>query len=407
MDTTKQTVYALIAAAIGEQPLDLPPDIPWGEVCDELSMHAISGLFSEQLPTLNLPPDVLTFWKKQSLMQFSGGMQLRHAQSKLVVLLKAENIPFAILKGTAAAMYYPDPTLRIMGDVDLFVRPADFERVLAFLADNGYERTDPDEDNFRHTQVQKDGARFEVHRHFSHLNNPAHARYIDGRMEEDLSRVEWIADEWGEFPALPTVTNGLVLLEHVAHHLEGGLGLRQIIDWVAYVKCCLSDTQWHGEFAAAATACGLDTLAIVLTRMGQLFLGLPTAHITWCADADEVLCEQLMDLVYDYGNFGNKDIVGNRVATVMGTAKTPATFFRYLQEVGCRNWPAAKRHRWLRPFAWAYQLGRFAVRGVRNAASLPSVKASAQTIKQRDRLFEQLGVYRGAKGTAKPNDEML
>lgn len=404
MDTTKQTIYALIAAAICEQPLNLPPDVCWGEVCDELSMHAISGLFSEQLPTLDLPPDVLAFWKKRCLRQFSGGMQLRRAQAELVALLKAENIPFAILKGTAAAMYYPDPSLRIMGDVDVFVRPADFERVLAFLEQNGYRRTDPDEDNFRHTQVQKDGARFEVHRHFSHLNDAAHARYIDGRIEGALSRVEWISDDMGEFPVLPDVTNGLVLLEHVAHHLEGGLGLRQIIDWLAYAKCCLSDTAWHDEFAAAASACGLDTLAITLTRMGQLFLGLPTAHITWCADADEALCGQLMDLVYDYGNFGSKDVVGNRVATVMGTAKTPTSFFRYLQEVGCRNWAAAKRHRWLRPFAWVYQLVRFAARGVKNAASMPSVKESVQKTKQRDQLFEQLGVYRGAKGAAKPKN---
>ena len=50
-----------------------------------------------------------------------------HCQKQL---FENNNIPLVILKGTAAAMYYPKPQLRTMGDIDFLV----FDIVIHFVS---------------------------------------------------------------------------------------------------------------------------------------------------------------------------------------------------------------------------------------------------------------------------------
>ena len=61
--------------------------------------------------------------------------------------------------------------------------------------------------------------------------------------------------------------NGLVLLDHVRYHLQGGLGIRQIIDWMMFVHANLNDETWETGFAQLARGAGLETLAVTMTSM--------------------------------------------------------------------------------------------------------------------------------------------
>ena len=101
----------------------------------------------------------------------------------------------------------------------------------------------------------------------------------------------------------PPLENGLVLLEHINQHLEEGLGLRQILDWALYVDKALDDDAWEYTFAPVVRRLGLERLAITVTRMCQLYLGL-RSDITWCASADEKVCDSLMNYIMEQGNFG-------------------------------------------------------------------------------------------------------
>ena len=56
--------------------------------------------------------------------------------------------------------------------------------------------------------------------------------------------------------------------------MEEGLGLRQILDWALYVDKALDDDAWEHTFAPAVRRLGLERLAITVTRMCQLYLGL-------------------------------------------------------------------------------------------------------------------------------------
>lgn len=119
-----------------------------------------------------------------------------------------------------------------------------------------------------------------------------------------------------EFPMLPPTANGLVLLDHMKSHLKSGMGLRQIIDWMMYVNAKLHDDEWNGIFEKVVKEKGYCKFARVATKMCQKYIGLPYENIIWCHDADEVLCDRLMSIVMNSGNFGMKNGSGNSVETV-------------------------------------------------------------------------------------------
>ncbi len=139
------------------------------------------------------------------------------------------------------------------------------------------------------------------------------------------------------------------------------LGLRQVIDWMMYVHCCLDDEAWENGFKQMVSEYGLETLAITLTRLCSEWLGLPD-RFTWYRQADLRTAEELLDAVLSHGNFGRKMVTGQRVERV-GRMIQETGFFRFLQDRGMAWWKPAKQYSILTPFAWIYTLCYYARKG--------------------------------------------
>ncbi len=78
--------------------------------------------------------DAGTVRKSRLTNRFNGGVQRRW-----MAAISETGIPVVYLKGFALAhSLYPDPDIRTIGDLDILVRPEDLDRLLAFLADNGF-----------------------------------------------------------------------------------------------------------------------------------------------------------------------------------------------------------------------------------------------------------------------------
>ncbi|MCR4621545.1 MAG: nucleotidyltransferase family protein [Clostridiales bacterium] len=192
------------------------------------------------------------------------------------------------------------------------------------------------------------------------------------------------------FPMLPPLANGLVLLAHLWAHLHGGLGIRQFIDWMLYVDKVLDDDFWEKEFKTAAQELGIDILAITATRMCQIYLGL-NDRITWCQYADEDLCKELMGILLSSGNFGRRQ-VNERLVESIFTVIRKEGLFHYLQTAGEKNWNAYKRHSWLKPFCWAYQICRYGCLGIKTKRMKDLNKGIVQS-KTRADILKQLNIF--------------
>ena len=316
------------------------------------------------------------------------------SQRELVKVFSDNNIPIVILKGCAAAVYYPVPKHRTMGDIDFLVPKDRYAEAQAIMGKSGYQQEyGADHDESRHIGYTKHGVVFEMHQSFSSFGLDIEPELEYGLMHPDKGMIAGIS-----FPMLPPLENGLVLLMHIRQHLleeAYSLGLRQIIDWMMYVnRYCGTEVDgvlWDDGFMSLAQKYGMDKLAVTVTYVCKEWIGLPNAP-EWCEHADKGTAEELLEMIMASGNFGSKlekDNVGVKQGVVLYKQEG---FFKRLQSRGMANWKAAQKYRVLRPFAWLYQGFRVMGLGIK---ALFSGKNGVKQIREGNKkgdLLKRLGV---------------
>ncbi len=371
------------ASTSAEQTVD---NIDWQQLFKEAQAQSVAVLVAGEVPMNELPADVQSRWQEAENRQLVSYIRYMAAQNELTALLRGAEIPFAVLKGLAAAVYYRDPSKRAMGDIDFIVPPEQFERAKALMIEAGYALVSDEPDYVRHIAFNKGSVHFELHRRFSHDDRDVEHFITDAW---DIIRAARVAD--ADIDMLPPLGNGIVLLDHMKSHLQSALGLRQVIDWMMYVDRELHDGFWEAEFQTAAREVRLEKLAIVVTRMCQKYLGLTTDDITWCAEADEQLCDDLIESLLVSGNFGRRNGAGNQIENVTASIKRDGLFHR-LQRAGEINWKAYKKHKWLKPFCWIYQSGRYTRQGIQARRSGKQLRDDIDRANKRNKLLRDLEI---------------
>ena len=341
---TESTLLALIKSSLFNIPFENIQETDWDELYQEAKAQTVTALIAGCVPEEAGPK-----WKIAYTANLSKNLRYLHAQSELIDIFRENNIPLVILKGASAAVYYPVPVNRAMGDIDFIVPQDLYEDACTLMVQNGYTIEKETPLNTRHKGYVKGKFSYELHHHFSYDDLDIEQHIIDGLRHVEYGRIDRI-----EFPMLPKLANGLVLLAHLQFHLKSGLGLRQVVDWMMYVNKELEDSFWESEFRVAASKVGMEKLAITVTRMCQLYLGL-SERITWCQGADENLCLSMIEDLLSYGNFGRKHgkgIVFERTAAIIHKKG----LFGYLQQAEEIKFPLYHRHKWLKPFFWIYQV---------------------------------------------------
>ena len=390
MNETRQIICALLKKALFG--IDLPellPETDWKAVYEEIDAQKIGLLFNDLIPILPLPQELFSQWDESNLHQFQQNTQLLYLQDQLEQTMLKHGIRYVILKGTAAAIYYPDPSHRILGDIDLLPCAEGFDRAYSALEAEGFAPLGPKEG--RDNPFSKDGHIIELHRSFAILNSKEQEDKLDQWLFESIPLAETACVDETSFPVLPIFENGLALLAHISQHLEDGLGIRQIIDWVMYVKHALPDEQWPA-FREKTDQLGLTKLAKAVARLGQKYLGL-SPDIRWCQDIPDALADDLLEYAFECGNFGYKDAANNTVTMVMSHGRGFIGFFRNLQDRGKANWKLLRKATWLEPLAWAYQLVRYVRLGLKSS-SLRELIKDADASKRRNKLMDELGAKR-------------
>ena len=126
--------------------------------------------------------------------------------------------------------------------------------------------------------------------------------------------------------------------------------------------------------------------------MCQIYLGL-TTDITWCKDADEAICNELMQYVLDCGNFGrSREILQSGSTSKLPPISHPVQLLKYIQSHGETNWKALKKHPYLKPFAWIYQSCRYIKLAIQNKVTPNKLKSIYDEGNKRNEMFAALGL---------------
>lgn len=357
------------------------------EVFRQLMEHEVHILAADAISKYEAEPGVKTETEQYMARQMAAFCKYMSEQNQVIDALLQAGCTASILKGASAAMYYPEPGLRRMGDIDFLVFPRTaevFEKARSVLKGLGYEEEERME---RHLEYRKGRRELELHRYFSHRKNQNDLAVDE--IIDSSTPVERKINSFGDyhFFSFPDEVNGIIFLEHISHHIYSGLGFRQIIDWLMYVDAVVTDEFWSRKLQPLTEKTGLETLAKTVTRMGEIYLGAPI-H-SWCKEADEATCEQLFCLVNDAGNFGKNRGYKDKVTM---SVLNDGISFKKLQQRGLKHWTAAQKHKILRPFAWIYQICRYIKKGLKRDRNSAGLVANYKEHRKQKQLFEKLGI---------------
>lgn len=151
------------------------------------------------------------------------------ALEELSAAFRAENIDFVPFKGICVSEYYPAPSLRTMGDMDLAIHTADRQKSDKVMKSLGYVSM---VDNHAVWTYRKDVVMYEIHDHIMYdplANDFDYRAYFD--------RVWDYTEQRDEQFYLKPEFHFLYLLAHTAKHIiNKGYGIRGFLDLVFFVR---------------------------------------------------------------------------------------------------------------------------------------------------------------------------
>ena len=319
------------------------------------------------------------------------------SHAKLSCLLEDAGIGHVLIKGYASAIWYPQPEMRQLGDIDFYVDPAYVERTEALLLKEGFV-PEKMSHSFHHV-FRKDGCRFELHYEIPGVPDSALADRCRSYFTDLIGKSAVRHTDFGEMRLPDVFHHGLILLLHTAHHLtHSGIGLRHLCDWAVYIQT-LPETQFRALFETPLKQLGLWSFACCLTDICVRYLGV--TPVGFAKEADEAVSDALLDDLFAGGNFGQKVVVRSRQAYLITAGKRTDSSMRrmvtVLTDMVYQKWPVSKKIKPLVPVGLAFYTARYAVRVAAGKRPKLYAREALAGAKARTELYEKLRLFDAPK----------
>ena len=238
---------------------------------------------------------VLDTWRR--LAEKIGDIYRLHLQrtQELEGILSRLGLRGCILKGTALSRFYPVPESRMCGDIDVWVAGT-HKSILAAL----HKEYETWEVLYQECKVDffKD-VDMEIHFHPGKMYNP----FLNARYQRYLEKESPIRED-----AVLTLADlrfhAVYCMGHMFHHyLEGGIGLRQMMDY--YFLLLAMDPADRKPVMDALKHLGMGKFTAALMESLKFNFGLEEEYFL-CAP-DPKLGRKLMEAAIYGGNFGIRD----------------------------------------------------------------------------------------------------
>lgn len=398
LTTEQQALLILLRKSLWGESLPLPPEINWEIVDASAKAHAVISIVYDGVvkEAAEVPTEFLQKWKTILLRGILQNQRLLLAQDELIAWFAEANIPAVVLKGSSVSRYYPQPELRVLGDIDILVGAADLETVNMLMESHGYQKREADHDF--HIAYTRAGTYVEIHYNVTELPDSTGGRATQAVTTHFLEDIHQGAVNNHWFPVLSESNQGISLLLHMIRHMfSTGIGLRQLCDWAVYMNC-VDPVFFETQMIPVLSQCGLLQYAKVATSTCIHYLGLPDKGLSWCADVEKNICAAFLADVFRSGNMGeaNTEAMGSLFtdSDAMGTGQSSVKALVIgVNRLAYMHFPVTKKFKFLLPLVWIYLPLRYFVRsmlGLRPKKSAIKVVASA---KKRRELYEMLEMF--------------
>ncbi len=353
------------------------------EAGNQTVLSLIAALLGENCPE-----------KQKALSIAAKNMLVKNEHIVLHKLMSSARISYVVLKGCAAAAYYPEPILRTMGDVDFLVRPEDVPRACSVLEANGFKTED--EGKGLHYAFTKGNSVWELHLGINGIPKSEQGEIIKGYFADIFEKSALNSDG---FIVPSDFHHGLIILLHMLCHLiADGFGLRHLCDWAVFVSR-FSDKEFTDMFEAPLKKVGLWKAAKLMTACSVKYLGCPEK--AFAEDVDDDLIDALIGDIFTGGNFGYKQegrgqqikFISNRNDYTVNDKSIFSQFFVTLNRKAKSKYGVIKKYPVFLPIGWAAVAVDYIGLLLKGERTTKNWKSNIETAKLRKSIYNKIELF--------------
>lgn len=275
--------------------------------------------------------------------------------TEVVACLRAAGIWSVLLKGQACASVYPDPTMRQCGDIDLYVGREQYNNAYRAVERYGLRCDEVFDKDAKHYTCTLRDVKIELHSVAGVLLSHEANRYFQKWSCECLGRTDSIIEVDGERVVVPPPLFGVtfVFMHLYQHFLNGGIGLRQVCDWMMLLHECHKEID-PAEFSAILRRLGLLRGWGMFMSMAVRHLGMPENECLLYTPKYDVISDRILATILKEGNFGR---------SVLTRVRRPGGYFlRKIHSMGIMTSKLVAKL-WVDPSFISRSYGHFLIRG--------------------------------------------
>lgn len=312
-----EVLFRLIRAGLGLEQMDMKgfaglSEKGWEMLWEVAFAHGVMGVCFDAIKDcwkeIGVPLDSFIRWTYMVEQE-----EIRHKKQIGVVkylekIFGDAGLKFLVLKGEGVGRYYPNPQRRMSNDVDIFLGDA-YSKSCEVLRANGIEYK---KDSPRHDHLYIDDIMVENHRVLSEFRIRKTDKEIEKLLLGECDKVLKDSGDGGA-AVYPTVDfNTTFLPWHAsAHFMFESVSLRQIIDWVMFLKA--EREHFNEELYRKVNKYSSGKIsniisAICIKKMGiapELF---PQVVVELAMKEEDALVDKVFDYIMDISN--NDDVEG-------------------------------------------------------------------------------------------------
>lgn len=228
MNIPQRGLLILLKSAVLSLKLQLPDgfEIDSEEIVDLVKKHRVTTLFYQGAANCGYNPQS-PFMKSVFAAYYKflihGERQMKSVQT-VFDAFDENGIDYLPTKGCVMKALYPKPELRVMGDVDVFIKEEQLSKISEIVEILGFEKTF---DNRLNLVCRNDALTIEFHKEMV-------SRYNKNYYKDVWKKVKLVS---GHRYAFSTEDAFIHVFNHFARHFRSsGIGLRQVMDIYVYRK---------------------------------------------------------------------------------------------------------------------------------------------------------------------------
>lgn len=345
MEKIYRNLLSIIKTSLTGEVVSIDDDIDYKQLFSLSAIHHIVPLVFDGLYKIKGSFDGIELYRNYTYQLIGHDQNQLYCLKKIEKVFSENNIDYMLLKGSSIKKYYPSSEFRLMGDIDILIKEAQYKKIKPLLNELGFvEKIESD-----HEIIWTNNSKvvLELHKRLIPSYNDDYYSYYINPWEKAVyqSNHSFSMSKEDEY---------IYIFTHLTkHYRDGGIGLRHLIDiWYFALKHSLLNKIYINK--------ELDKLGLLEFHNNII----DTLNVWFNGKESTELTDYITQRIIESGAFGLKEW-HQRANAARVTAKTDSassaktkTLLRLIflpREEMEKKFPILKKLPFLLPVMWVFR----------------------------------------------------